>query len=150
MQIDSEIYKELKYISTLDSCQERLRLYLKELKPKKTRSLSQNNAIHVDCEIISQKLNDAGKDMRVVLKPTFFIPWSMKSVKEFLWKPVMKAMYQKESTTELDKTSGEIDMIHEVIMRELGEKHGIEHHDFPSRKKEELPEYPTEELTPTF
>jgi hypothetical protein len=98
---------------------------------KGTRTLSQNSALHLDCKLIAEKLNDAGKDMKVVLKQEIQIPWSTESVKEYIFKPIMKALYYKESTTELKKI-GEIEKIHDVIMRELGEKHGIEYHDFPS------------------
>jgi hypothetical protein len=135
MKIDREIYKELKYISTLDSCQERLKLYLKLLKPVSYRTLPQNNAIHVNCHIIAEKLNEAGKDMKQVLKQEVDIPWDMKSVKEFLWKPIMTAKTGKKSTTELDKTNGEIEEIHKILMKHLGEKHFIEYHEFPSKKE---------------
>lgn len=105
---------------------------ISEEPPKKgTRTSAQNSALHLDCSLIAQKLNDAGKDMRVVLKPAYNIPWTLESVKEHLFRPVMHAMYGIESTTELQKV-GQIEHIHETIMRELGEKHGIEWHDFPS------------------
>lgn len=98
--------------------------------PKGTRTLTQNKALHKDCALIAKKLNDAGKDMRIVLRADYLIPWTTESVKEHIFRPIMKALYGKESTTELNKLQ-EIDKIHEVIMRELGEKHGIEWHDFP-------------------
>jgi hypothetical protein len=103
-----------------------------------TRTLSQNSALHLDCKLIAEKLNEAGKDMKIVLKQEVQIPWSTESVKEYIFKPIMKALYQKESTTELQKGGGEIEKIHDVIMRELGEKHGIEFHDFPSDEKKQL------------
>ena len=103
-----------------------------EEEPKKSqRTLSQNSAIHLDCKLIAEALNDAGKDMRVVLKEGVDISWTTENVKEYLWKPIMRALYQKESTTDLDKASGEIEEIHDHIMRELGEKHGIEYISFP-------------------
>lgn len=95
------------------------------------RTNEQNRALHLDCKMIAEKLNESGLDMRKVLKPTINIPWTTQSVKEHIFKPIMKAMYGHDSTTELPKTY-EIDKIHEVIMRELGEKHGIEWHNFPN------------------
>lgn len=101
----------------------------------KARTSKQNSALHVDCQLIADKLNDAGLDQRAVLKPGIEIPWTMKAVKEMIWRPFMKALYHKESTTELNKQQ-EIEHIHAVIMRELGEKHGIEWHEFPSKHQQ--------------
>lgn len=98
--------------------------------PKGNRTGQQNSALHVDCALIASKLNDAGLDMRKVLKPTYNLPWTLESVKEHIWRPIMKSLYGHSSTRDLKKVQ-EIDKIHEVIMRELGEKHGVEWHDFP-------------------
>lgn len=96
------------------------------------RTNQQNKALHHDCRMIADKLNDAGLDMRQVLKPNVDIPWTTESVKEYIFKPIMKAMYNKDSTTDLDKSNQEIEKIHDTIMRHLGEKFGIEDHEFPS------------------
>jgi hypothetical protein len=40
-------------------------------------------------------------------------------------------MYSTDSTTELTKKE-QIDKIHQVIAREIGEKHGIEYLPFPT------------------
>jgi len=101
------------------------------------RSLQQNKSIHLDCKLIADALNDAGLDMKVVLKPEIEIPWSQETVKKYLFKPIMKAHTTKESTTELEKTSGEIDRIHDILMRHLGTKFGIEYFDFPHDKEKE-------------
>jgi hypothetical protein len=136
--IDSHIYSELRRISKLVNPKEQLEELMKEVVSKKERTLSQNSAIHVDCNLIAEKMEERGLDMRKVLK--FRLPATMTIVKEQIWKPIMKAMYGKDSTTKLLKLSGEIDKIHDVIMRELGEKYGIEYHEFPHdpEKKKEL------------
>lgn len=95
------------------------------------RTTKQNNAIHLDCQLLADKLNDMGLDQRTLLKQSVDIPWTMLAVKEKLWKPFMKQLYGKESTTEL-KIDKEIETIHETLMRELGEKKGVEYHPFPS------------------
>src|SRR5437868_4761546 len=95
------------------------------------RTGQQNRGLHLGCERIADTLNSAGLDMRVILKPDINIPWTKDSVKEYLFKPVMKAMTTKTSTTELDKV-GEIEAIWETMMRFLMEKHHIEYIDFPS------------------
>ena len=61
------------------------------------RTAQQNKAIHKYFELLAQTLNDAGLDMKQVLKPEVDIPWTKESVKAHLWKPVQKVMYNKHS-----------------------------------------------------
>ena len=96
------------------------------------RTPQQNNALHLGLSMIAKALNEAGLDMRKVLKPTVDIPWTTSSVKDHLWRPVQKSMTGKESTTKLDKL--EPSEIWDVIMRHLGEKHGIEYIQWPSEQ----------------
>ncbi len=96
------------------------------------RSGTQNNALHLGLEFIARELNEKGLDMRKVIKPEIDIPWTTESVKEFLWRPIQKAMTGKKSTTELNK-SNEISDIWDVLMRHLGEKFEIEFINFPSQ-----------------
>ena len=79
--------------------------------------------MHLYFTQLAEALNDAGLDMRKTLKPSIEIPWSSKSIKEYLWRPIMKAQCGKESTTEL--TTKEIDQIFDVINRHLSEKFGL-------------------------
>jgi len=65
------------------------------------RTLKQNKSLHKYCELLADALNDAGLDMKKVLRPTIDIPWTKTSVKEHLWKPIQEAMLSKESTTEM-------------------------------------------------
>lgn len=113
--------------------------------PKSPRTGQQNNALHLFCKMLADALNDAGKDMRIVLKPEYNIPWDTESVKTHIWKPIMKAKFNKESTTQLKKT-GEIDEVHKIIMRELGEKFGIEYIPFPVDEKRHLEELSGEKI----
>lgn len=102
--------------------------------------------------MLAEALNLAGLEMKVVLKSDTEIWWTMESVKEYLWRPIQKAMFGKESTTELEKQV-EIDKIHEQLMHLLAEKHGLEWIDFPADKKEEKPkeiEYPELKEMPTI
>lgn len=87
------------------------------------RTSDQNKALHVGFKLIADALNDAGHDMRETLKPTVEIPWSDKTVKDYLWRPIQKAMLGKKSTTELDKQM-EIDEVWEVLMRHLMKPRG--------------------------
>lgn len=95
------------------------------------RTSQQNKALWKFLTLLADSLNESGKDMRVVLKPTYSIPWTKENCHDHLWIPLQKAMYGTDSTTELNKQE-QITKIHEVIMRELGEKHGVEFIPFPS------------------
>ncbi len=143
MNLESEIYYRLKEISTLrpENITVKLQEFLKGVKPRKQRTSQQNKGLHVDCDLIAGKLNDAGLDIREVLRKDMDIPWTGLSVKEYIWKPTQKSLYGIVTTTKLNK-HGEIEKVHDVIMRYLGEKFGIEYHDFPNDplKKKELEE----------
>lgn len=99
----------------------------------KKRTIQQNRALHKMFTLLSESLNDAGLDQRKVLKPAVSIPWTPKAVKEQLWRPIQQAMFSHYSTTELDKQN-EINEIHKVLMRHLGEKFGVEYIPFPSHE----------------
>lgn len=95
---------------------------MKDYQPK-PRTNQQNRALRKLCQLLSDQLNTLGLEMKVVLKPTYNIWWTPQSVLDHLWRPLQKAKFHKTSTTELDK-QGEIDAIHEDLMRILGEKFG--------------------------
>ncbi len=86
------------------------------------RSDQQRKAIQKYCRQVADTLNDAGLDMRVVLKPEVEIPWTMDSVKTHMWKGIQEAMLGKDSTTQLD--TGEVSQVYEVMNRHLA-KHGV-------------------------
>jgi len=98
---------------------------------KKQRSDQQRKALQVFCRLVADSLNEAGYDMRKVLKEEIEIPWTMDSVKTHLWKPIQKAMYDKESTTELN--TEDPTKIHETLMQHLGKKLHIEYIPFPNK-----------------
>jgi hypothetical protein len=101
------------------------------MKEKAKRTSQQNKALHKGFGLIAESLNDAGLDMRAVLKPEIEMPWDGKTVKEYIFRPVMKLMRRKDSTTDLDKI-GEIEAIWEVLMRFLMQNHGIDYINFPN------------------
>ncbi|WP_201353834.1 hypothetical protein [Hydrogenimonas urashimensis] len=93
------------------------------------RTIKQNAAMHLYFTMVADALNEAGLDMKQVIKAD--VPWSPSSVKEVMWKRLQKAMLGKESTTKLKKE--EIDKVYDVMNRLLGEKFGI-HVPFPSKE----------------
>lgn len=94
----------------------------------KIRTLRQNRALHLYFQMVAQALNDAGLDMRAVLKPEVDIPWTKETVKDFLWRPIQRIMLRKESTTDLERK--DLDQVFETMNRHLA-KHGV-HKLFPS------------------
>ena len=89
----------------------------------KSRTLTQNRALHKFCDILAIALNDAGLDQKKLLKPSIDIPWTQNAVKEMLWRPVQVAVTGIKSTTK-PKTS-QYSAIYEVLNRHLSMKHGI-------------------------
>lgn len=87
------------------------------------RTIQQNKSLHLYCEMLAEALNEAGLDMRVVLKPEVDIPWTKESVKEHLYKPILKIMLDKDSTTEMDTVNPS--EVYQVLDRHLAEKFGV-------------------------
>lgn len=100
------------------------------------RTLTQNAALHKFCQLLADALNDAGFDMKAVLRHDAEIPWTMPSVKEHLWRPVQKALTEKTSTTEI--TTVEPTAIHETLCRHLADKLGVACPAWPTRKRERI------------
>ena len=88
-----------------------------------TRTLTQNNALHLFLGKLAKALNDAGLDMRKVIKPGVDIPWTMVSAKDHLWRPIQKAMFGKESSA--IATKAEYRQVYDTLNRHLSEKFGI-------------------------
>jgi len=87
------------------------------------RTLRQNAAMHVYFKNLSEALNDAGLDMKRVLKPEIDIPWSAKTVKEWLWKPIQDYVMGEKSTTKLNRAN--VSEVYEVLTRHMAEKFGL-------------------------
>ncbi len=87
------------------------------------RTLTQNRALHLMFTQLANSLNEHGLDMRRTLKPEIDIPWNATTVKEYLYRPIMKAQTMKESTTEL--TTKELSQVFETLSKHLSEKFGL-------------------------
>jgi hypothetical protein len=96
----------------------------------KTRTVTQNAALHMWLEQVATTLNAAGLDMRAVMKKDMDIPWSKESAKEHLWRPVAKVLTMKDSTTESNTT--DYNEICQAITRHLGQKLGVTLPPWPS------------------
>ena len=91
----------------------------------------QFGALHVWCQQVADVLNAAGFDQRIVLKPEVAIDWTKESVKQSLYKPLLKAMSGKNSTTE--QNTVEPSAVAETIARHLGQKFGVVLPEWPKR-----------------
>ena len=87
------------------------------------RTLTQNRALHKYCSMLADALNDAGYDMKKVIKQEVDIPWSQQSAKEFLWRPIQKAVTGIDSTTKPE--TSQYSAIYEVLNRHMAQKFGV-------------------------
>ena len=103
---------------------------------KKTQSATQrtnqqSRALWLFLTQLAKALNEAGLEPRKVLKPTYKLQWTKEMIHDNIWIPIQKAMYRTNSTTFLHKQE-QIEHIHSIIMREMGEKHNLEYLPFPN------------------
>lgn len=104
-------------------------IYIVEINNSDKRTLLQNRSIHLWCKQIAEHLNKENFFIQDVIKLN--TKWDMQKVKEMIFKPVVKSLYTKDSTTKLNKN--EFELIIDTIIRALGSK-GIECPDFPNRE----------------
>lgn len=97
----------------------------------KQRTDQQNKALWLWFTRLAKELNDSGLEPRKVLKPEYNLQWTKEMIHDNIWIPIQQALYGTNSTTFLKKQE-QIEKIHEIIMREFGEKHNLEYIPFPS------------------
>jgi hypothetical protein len=105
-------------------------LQAEEFDLAKRRTPSQNNAIHLYCEQLANACNEAGYDMKAILREDAEIPCTKDSIKRLVWAKVQEALYGKKETSKL--SSSEVDEVYKVVDRHISETRGI-HVEFPSR-----------------
>lgn len=104
-------------------------LVINAIKSKRKRTTRQNSALHLYFTQLADALNESGNDMRTVIDKEIDIQWSPMTVKEYLFRPLMKTMLGIKSTTQMN--TGDIDKVFDVINKVIGERCGI-HIPFPS------------------
>ena len=108
------------------------------------RTSLQNRSLHKYFELVAEQLNDAGYDVKAVLKHQVDVNWSMILVKEIIWKAAQRVSLGKSHTAEL--TTDEVDKIYKQVDRYTSEKFGI-HQEFPhipDHEEEIKNHFPTE------
>ena len=96
---------------------------MSESTTKEKRTSQQNRALHKWLASVAETLNDAGLDMVRTLKPGVDIPWTQESVKSHLWKPVQEAMFNDDSTAEMDTKA--YNQVRETLTRHAAAKLGV-------------------------
>jgi len=102
---------------------------------QENRTERQNSAMHLWFRQISEELNDCGCWVRHPFSDTLEIPFTDVLVKEMLYKPIIKAMYDKNSTGKL--TVRELSESAEVLVRWLSEHRRV-YVPFPQSLKDQL------------
>ena len=99
------------------------------------RSVRQNSAMHLWFTQVSEEMNDVGVPLVVQIgnREKIERPWNALSVKNLIFRPVMEAITDKKSTTQLER--GELDKVLEPIMKWLAEDWMI---SIPFPSEEEL------------
>ena len=103
-------------------------VYTVDIKNMDKRTIAQNKAIHLWCSMIAITLNKEDMFIKEVIKIN--TKWDMLKVKEMLFKPVVKQLYTKDSTTKLKKD--EFELVIDTLVRYMAQK-GITLPEFPNK-----------------
>ena len=101
-----------------------------EAKTAKTRTQRQNRALHVFCRQLAETVREKDFDTAKFFKSGFEVPFTTEIVKDNVWKPIQRAVTNKERSSKLSRT--EVSEVFDVINRLLAEK-GI-HVPWPEKK----------------
>lgn len=98
------------------------------------RTPKQNNALHVFCDQIAERCNDAGYWYEIdskVLRKTIQSRWTKERVKELMWRSIQNALYPDTTSTK-DLNTVELIAVAEELSAYLAKHHEI-HVKFPSK-----------------
>ena len=85
-----------------------------------SRTLTQNNSLHLLFKQISDECMEKGIDMRKIVRDEVPIQCTPENIK-WLWKLLQEALFKKKSTTKLKK-SGEIEVVYDNFNAILSER----------------------------
>ncbi len=110
---------------------------VEEQTPAKKRTGQQNKALWKFFQLLADALIEKGVTMRMVFEKTssFDIPPTKDRVHD-LWIYFQKAMYGTDRTRDLTKNE-QIDKVHEVLMKNMGEMFHVDYIDFPVDEKKQ-------------
>lgn len=89
---------------------------------KNTRSSQQNRALHLYFKFITQELNEMGHEFTYLGVKGYELSttYTEEIVKNFFWRPIQKALFEIESTKEID--TDQMNQIIDVINKFFAEK----------------------------
>ena len=88
---------------------------------KESISSQQMKALHLYFTHLAQELNDKHFDMRAIIRQDVEIEWTPYTIKEYLFRPLMKVKYGKTSVKQLFKNK-EIDSLVDIITKLIAER----------------------------
>ena len=95
-----------------------------ECRTEKQRTLTQNKSMWKYCELLADALNEAGYDQQTFpWREGIEIPFTKHSVMECFWRPIMKHMADKASTTE--QTTKDVMAVYEAVSRAMAMRVGV-------------------------
>lgn len=91
-------------------------------KRRRTRSIRQNSSLHLYFTMISEQLNELGLQFQYegLKGMTLEMRYTPELVKNFIWRPIQVAMFEIESTTDINTL--QINEIIDVITSFFGER----------------------------
>ena len=96
------------------------------------RTTAQNSSLHLYCTFLAKALNSAGWTMKKYFEAKQVdMDWTPEMVKENIWRRIQVAMFNIESTTQLEKD--QVSKVYEQITRHHAESLGLEYVPFPNR-----------------
>ena len=107
-------------------------IYEVEIKNLDTRTSQQNRATYLWLTMISNKLNTEGITSTQILRPD--VNWTMEKVKTMFFDPVIKALFNVNSSTKLQKH--QYDQIIDVMTKAFGQR-GVILPSFPTQESKE-------------
>ena len=103
-----------------------------------TRTIPQNNSLHLYLTLVADELDKKGFTMQDVVKAIrrAEIRPTMEAIKAVVWKPLQQIITGVESTTKI-KTS-DVDRVYETMNKWLGDNFDGIHVPFPSNEQKQL------------
>lgn len=97
---------------------------------KAQRTITQNKAMHKYFTLLANAFNDAGYTVEMVLTKPLDISWTDNLVKDILWRKIQIALFDKSSTTQLEKS--EVSKTYEELNNYTASTLGV-HIPFPNK-----------------
>jgi len=87
---------------------------------KKTRTGLQNSALHLFYTQLASQMSELGMTFHYTgLKGSDFeLPWTAELVKNFIWRPIQKTLFNVESTTKIN--TKQINEILDILVKHFG------------------------------